>query len=288
MPARSVGAGNVSFGLVSIPVRMYSTTETSGTVRFNMLDPSDNTRVKQELVNSRTGEPVKRGDLIKGYEYGRGQYVTFTKDELRGIEKKASPSIEIKEFVPLSEVEPIYFEKSYYLGPERGGERAYRLLSQAMRTTGRSALARHCARGRHYLVMLRPFGPGLLMQQLKYEDELKSFDEVPLGDDVELVQGELDLAIQLVEQIANDEFQPDKYTDEVRQRVWQAIQDKIDGREIEDDESEAPTAQIFDMMEALKASLKKKEDEAAASKRSARKKSARRTASAPAKRAAVG
>ena len=295
MPARSVGTGTVSFGLVSIPVRLYSTSETSGGVRFNMLDPTDNTRVKQQLVNPRTGALVERKETIKGYEFGKGQYVTFSNEE-------------IKEFVPLAEVEPIYFERSYYLGPEKGGERAYRLLSEAMRKTGRSALAKHAARGKQYLVMLRPFASGLLMQQLKYEDELKSFDEVPLGDETELKPGELELAVQLIEQIANDEFQPDQYTDEVRKRLWQAIQSKIDGRELAQDETEAPQAQIIDLMEALKASLSKNGDaeagdgavartsrgsgksakRTAAGNKTPNKKGTRRAKAEPARRAAVG
>ncbi len=257
MPARSVGTGTVSFGLVSIPVRLYSTAENSGGVRFNMLDPSDNTRVRQQLVNPRTGAVVERKETIKGYEFGKGQYVTFSDEELKDLQEKASPAIEISEFVPLEQVEPIYFEKSYYLGPEKGGERAYRLLSEAMRTTGRTALAKHAARGKQYLVMLRPYGSGLLMQQLRFGNELKSFDEVPLGEETELKPGELELAVQLIEQIASDEFRPDEYTDDVRKRLWDAIQQKIDGREVAEDETEAPQAQIIDLMEALKASLSK-------------------------------
>ncbi len=309
MPARSVGTGTVSFGLVSIPVRLYSTSETSGDVRFNMIDPTDNTRVKQQLVNPRTGELVERKDTIKGYEFGKGQYVTFSAEEIKELQERASPAIEISEFVPLTEVEPIYFEKSYYLGPEKGGERAYRLLSEAMRTTGRSALAKHAARGKQYLVMLRPYGSGLLMQQLKYEDELKSFDEVPLGEETELKPGELELAVQLIEQIAADDFRPDQYTDEVRKRLWNAIQSKIDGREVAEDETEAPQAQIIDLMEALKASLSKNGDaeagdgattsrkaggaaksakKTAAGGQKPKKKRARRTKAEPERRAAVG
>lgn len=225
-----------------------------------MLDPTDNSRVKQQLVNPRTGELVERKETIKGYEFGKGQYVTFSNEEIKELQEKASPAIEITEFVPLAEVEPIYFEKSYYLGPEKGGERAYRLLSEAMRSTGRSALAKHAARGKQYLVMLRPYASGLLMQQLKYEDELKAFDEVPLGEETELKPGELELAVQLIEQIASDDFKPDQYTDEVRKRLWEAIQSKIDGREVAEDETEAPQAQIIDLMEALKASLSKNGD----------------------------
>ncbi len=305
MPARSVGVGTVSFGLVSIPVRLYSTSETSRGVRFNMLDPRDNTRVKQQLINPRTGEVVARKETIKGYEFGKGQYVTFSNEEIRELQEKASPAIEIAEFVPLEEIEPIYFEKSYYLGPEKGGERAYRLLSEAMRTTGRSALARHAARGKQYLVMLRPFGSGLLMQQLKYEDELKSFDEVPLGEETELRPGELELAVALIEQIASDEFRPDQYTDDVRKRLWEAIQSKIEGREVAEDETEAPQAQIIDLMEALKASLSKngaaEAGDAAGERRpravdrkasgavgSTKKERARRPETEPARRAAVG
>lgn len=302
MPARSVGTGTVSFGLVSIPVRLYSTSETSGGVRFNMLDPSDNTRVKQQLVNPRTGVVVERKETIKGYEFGKGQYVTFSDEEIKELQEKASPAIEITEFVPLEEVEPIYFEKSYYVGPEKGGERAYRLLSEAMRKTGRSALAKHAARGKQYLVMLRPFASGLLMQQLKYEDELKSFDEVPLGEETEIKPGELELAVQLIEQIASDDFKPDQYTDEVRKRLWNAIQSKIEGREVADDEAEAPQAQIIDLMEALKASLSKNGEteadpaaaapkpakKAAAQRKATKKKRTRRAASAPAKRAVAG
>ena len=301
MPARTVGGGTVSFGLVSIPVRLYSTSETSGAVRFNMLDPSDNSRVKQQLINPRTGDVVERKETIKGYEFGKGQYVTFSDEEIKELQEKASPAIEITEFVPLTEVEPIYFEKSYYLGPEKGGERAYRLLSEAMRKTGRSALAKHAARGKQYLVMLRPYGSGLLMQQLKYEDELKSFDEVPLGEETELKPGELELAVQLIEQIASDDFKPDQYTDEVRKRLWDAIQSKIDGRELADDETEAPQAQIIDLMEALKASLSKNGEteaeataeskparKAAAQRKATKKKRARRAAGAPPKRAVAG
>ncbi len=300
MPARTVGGGTVSFGLVSIPVRLYSTSETSDAVRFNMLDPSDNSRVKQQLINPRTGDVVERKETIKGYEFGKGQYVTFSDEEIKELQEKASPAIEITEFVPLAEVEPIYFEKSYYLGPEKGGERAYRLLSEAMRKTGRSALAKHAARGKQYLVMLRPYGAGLLMQQLKYEDELKSFDEVPLGEETELKPGELELAVQLIEQIASDDFKPDQYTDDVRKRLWDAIQSKIDGRELADDETEAPQAQIIDLMEALKASLSKngeaeadaaaksKPAKKAAQRKATKKKRVRRAASAPAKRAVAG
>jgi DNA end-binding protein Ku len=192
--------------------------------------------------------------MIKGYEFAKGQYVTFTDEEIKELSEKASPAIEITEFVPLSEVEPIFYEKAYFLGPEKGSERAYRLLAEAMKKTGRSALAKYAARGKQYLVMLRPYQDGLVMQELNYADEVKDFSEVPLGENVELKPGELDLAVQLIDQIAADEFVPQKYEDDVRKRIWSAIQQKVEGKEVTIEE-EAPKAQIIDLMEALKASL---------------------------------
>ena len=280
--ARSIGTGHVSFGLVSIPVKLYSTTDHSAAIRFNMLDSKDNSRVKQQYINPDSGEVVPRDQMIKGAELAGGQFVTFTDQEIKEMQEKASPTIDITEFVPLSEVEPIYFDKTYFLGPEAGGERAYRLLAEAMRTTGRTALARYAARGKQYLVMIRPYQDGLLMQQLYYADELKDFGEVPLGEEKELKEGELGLAVQLIEQIASDQFEPEKYTDEVRARIWSAIEQKVEGREVVELEEEAPKAQIVDLMEALKASLAdpkkqkkgetKAEDGAAVSKSSAGKK----------------
>jgi DNA end-binding protein Ku len=257
MAARAIATGNVSFGLVSIPIRLYSSTEHSSSISFNMLDSTDNARVKQQYINPNTGEVVPRDRMIKGYEFAKGQYVTFTDAELKELEERASPSIDIVEFVPLREVDPLFFDKAYYLGPETGGERAYRLLAKAMRETERCALAKYAARGKQYLVMIRPFDDGLLMQQLNYPDEIKAFGEVPLGEDIEIKDKELDLAVQLIEQIANDRFEPGKYEDDVRKRIQEAIAQKVEGREVAEVEEEAPKAQIIDLMEALKASLGK-------------------------------
>ena len=270
---RPIATGNISFGLVSIPVKLFSTTDHSATIRFNMLDPSDNTRVKQQYINPTTGDVVERRDMVKGYEFAKGQYVTFTDEEVKLLMQKASPAIAITEFVPLEEVEPIYFTSTYFLGPETGGERAYQLLAEAMRQTGRTALARYAARGKQYVVMIRPYEDGLLMQQLHYADEIKAFDDIPVGVDEELNQGEIDLAIQLIEQIASDEFKPEQYEDEVRKRMWTQIQQKIDGQEVAEIEEEAPKAQIIDLMEALKASLGEAEETAAKPKRKPAKKS---------------
>ncbi|MEM6704310.1 MAG: Ku protein [Acidobacteriota bacterium] len=276
MAPRSIGTGNVSFGLVSIPIKLYSTIEHSNSIRFNMLDGEDNTRVKQQYINPNTGELVPRSRMIKGYEFAKGQYVTFTDEEIKSLMEKASPAIEISEFVPLSEVEPIYYDKAYFLGPETGGERAYRLLAEAMKVTGYSALAKYAARGKQYLVMLRPYQNGLLMQQLHYADEVKAFDQVPLGEETELKEGELDLAIQLIEQIAAEDFKPEQYSDDVRERIWSTIQQRVEGQEVAEVEEEAPKAQIIDLMEALKASLGE-DGEEGQPKKTAKRKPAKRS-----------
>ena len=212
-------------------------------------------RLKQQYVSPVDGRVVTREEQTKGYEFSKDQYVTFTDEELQALSEKASPSIEITEFVPLTEVDPIYFEKAYYLGPDQSGQRAYRLLATAMRETGRCAVAKYASRGKQYLVLLRPFGEGLVMQQLFYQDEIRNFGEVPIGEDVSLKEAEVSLAIQLIEQIASDQFDASKYGDEVRGRILAAIQQKVEGHEVVATVDEAPKAQIIDLMEALKASL---------------------------------
>ena len=255
MATRPIASGNISFGLVSIPIKLFSTSDHSSDIRFNLLDAKHNVRLKQQYVSPVDGRVVPREEQTKGYEFSKDQYVTFTDEELQLLSEKASPSIEITEFVPLTEVDPIYFEKAYYLGPDQVGQRAYRLLATAMRETGRCAVAKYASRGKQYLVLIRPFGEGLVMQQLFYKDEIRNFGEVPIGEDVSLKEAEISLAIQLIEQIATDQFEPGKYGDDVRERIMAAIQQKVDGQEVVATVEEAPKAQIIDLMEALKASL---------------------------------
>src|SRR5258708_26529757 len=200
--------------------------------------------------------------MVKGYEFSKDQYVTFTEDELKSMAEETQKAIEITEFVPAAQVDPIYADGASSLGPEKGGEKAYKLLAEAMKQTGRSALAKWAARGKQYLVLIRPTAAGLVMQQLLYADEVRSFAEVPVGD-AEVKEPELKLAVQLVEQIASDECHPENYTDEVRKRDLEAIQRKVQGQEVTT-APEAPRAQIIDLMEALKASLANKANKAAA------------------------
>jgi DNA end-binding protein Ku len=254
MSARPFASGTISFGLVTVPVKLYSTGESAVGIQLNMLHKKCGSRLKQQYICPTDNEVVGRDEMVKGYEYAKGQYVLFTEEELKALTPEATNTIEITEFVPLDQVDPIYYEKSTYLGPDRNGDRPYRLLSEAMRKTGRAALARYAARGKDYLVLLRPFQEGLLMQQLRYSDELRSFSEVPVAP-AEVKEPELRLAVQLIEQIATDKFQPESYEDHVRQRTRDLIEKKIEGQEITATPQEAPKAQIIDLMEALKASL---------------------------------
>jgi len=165
MSARSIGTGTVSFGMVSIPIRLYSAGESSAAVSFNLLDAKTKSRLKQQYINPTTNEIVPRDQMVKGYEFSKEQYVTFTEEELKSMAEEAQKAIEITEFVPASKVDPVYFDGAYYLGPDKGGGKAYRLLNEAMKQTGRAALAKWAARGKQYLVMIRPVGNGLVMQQ---------------------------------------------------------------------------------------------------------------------------
>jgi DNA end-binding protein Ku len=254
MAARSIGTATISFGLVTVPVRMYTASESSAAVSFNMLHGKCGSRLKQQYICTKDEEIVPRDQMVKGYEFAKDQYVTFTEAELKAMAEESTRAIEITEFVPVQKVDPIYFESATYLGPDKGGERAYNLLAAAMRQTGRSALAKWAARGKQYLVMLRPVEKGLVMQVLLYADEVRPFDEVPVGDTV-VKDAELKLAIQLIDQIATEEFHPENYEDEVRKRYHEAIQRKVEGQEVIT-AAEAPKgAQIIDLMEALKASL---------------------------------
>ena len=254
MAARALASATISFGLVSIPIKVYTATQ-SKSVRFNMLDPRDKSRVKQQYVSAASGEPVERDSLVRGYEHSRGQYVVFSEEELQALESRSDQTIEIAEFVPIAAVDPIFFEKSNLLGPDKGGHKAYRLLHEAMTDTGRVAIARHSTRGRLDLVLVRPVKRGLALHGLYYADEVRSFDEIDLGEDVALKPGEVSLAKQLVLQLAGESFQPERYEDEYRQALVAAIDRKVAGEEIVAVPRAEAREQIVDLVEALKRSL---------------------------------
>ena len=257
MAARAIGSGTISFGLVSIPVKLYSTVDTTKSVRFNYLS-KDGSRLKQQYISSSTGEVVDRADRVQGYEFAKGQYVLFTEEEIKAMHVESTNAIDIAEFIPLEDVERLYIEKVYYLGPDKGAARSYHLLRAALEKTGRAALANYAARGKSYLVLVRPFAEGesegLIMEQLKHEDELRPFAEVTL-DPCEINDDELELALTIIDQRVNEHFEPARYEDQVRSKMMDRIQQKIDGQEITLPPEEAPESKIVDLMEALKASV---------------------------------
>lgn len=254
MPARATSSGTLSFGLVSIPVKFF-TAASSEQVRFNMLHEKCKGRLKQQFYCPTDDEVVDRADTVKGYEYTRGQYVVFTDEELKELEAERSGSIEIVEFVPLSSVDFVQVEKSYYLGPDKGGDRAYRLLAESMQKKEKVAVARWAGRGKEQLVLVRPYGKdGLLLHQLYYANEVRDFSEVPTGANFDFKEVERDLAEKLIDQLSSDSFEPEKYSDTYAERVHTAVDQKVAGEEISI-APEQPKAQIIDLFEALKKSL---------------------------------
>ncbi len=280
MSARAIGSATVSFGLVSVPVKVYSAGDSTAAVSFNWIHKDCGSRLKQQYICAREGTVVEKDEMVKGYEFAKEQYVLFSPDELKALDQKADNTIEIVEFVPADQVDKVYLDKVTYLGPDKGGDRAYRLLSAAMRETGLSALGRYAARGKQYLVLLSPMRDGIIMEQLRYAHEVRSFDEVPTGE-ADVKEQELKLAIQLIDQIRAEAFSPEKYRDEVRERQLELIQRKIEGEDITAAPTEAPQAQIIDLMAALKASLGRTSD---AEESGARKPAKRATSKTTAKK----
>src|SRR5437868_2193529 len=257
MSAHPLGSATLSFGLVSVPIKLFSTGESSAAISFNWLHKKDGARLKQQYVCSKDGDKVEKDEMVKGYEFTKGQYVIFKPEELKALEEKSTNTVEITEFVPADQVDRKVVEKSYFLGPDKGGDRAYRLLAEALKQTGRVAVGQYAARGKQYLIAVRPEANGLVMEQLRYANEIRSMAEVPIPK-IEVKKPELQLAVQLVEQAASEAFKPENYEDNVRKRVLEQIQRKVEGKEITEEPAEAPKTQIIDLMEALKASLKAK------------------------------
>jgi DNA end-binding protein Ku len=257
MPPHSIGSGNISFGLVSIPIKMFSAASAGG-VSFNQLHQKCGGRIRQQQICPTCNEVVERSALVKGYEFSKDQYVQFTEEELKGLEGEASKMIDIAEFVPLADVDPIYFEKTYYLGPDKGGEKAYRLLSDAMKASGRVALAKYVMRGKENLVLIRAAGEGLMLHMMYFADEIRDFGEIDKGEDAKLKPGELELAQRLVSELTSEKFEPEKYNDEYRGRVLEAVESKVEGKEVTSLAPQAQRTQVIDLMDALKQSLGKR------------------------------
>jgi len=257
MAARSIASLTVSFGLVSIPVRLFSATEASKSISFNMLHKACGSRLKQQYICVKEEVIVPREDTVKGYEFAKDQYVVFTPEELKAMEEAGTHMADIVEFVPLESVDPVYFDKAYYLAPDKGGAKPYALLASALRESKRCAIGRWAARGKQYIVMIRAVDDGLVMQQLMYSGEVRSMKEIDI-ERTEVRATELKLAKQLIDAQSSDKFDPTQYKDEVSARIEAAISKKVEGQEITMSDAPETTAKVIDLMEALRASLDRK------------------------------
>jgi DNA end-binding protein Ku len=254
MAARSIGSGTISFGLVAIPVRLYVATRPEQ-LSFNMLHASCGSRVKQQLYCPTHEAVVPRNEILKGYQFQKDRYVTFSNEELKTLEAETNRSIDIEEFVPLAKVDPIYFENAHYLGPDKGAEKAYHLLVEAMQETARVAVAQYASHGKEHIVLIRPSNGALVMHVLYYANEVRGTADIALGERPKLRAGEMTLAHKLIDQLACDAFEPEKYKDAYRDRVLRAVEKKVAGEEITVAETGEPHAQVIDLMQALKESL---------------------------------
>ncbi|HET6339954.1 MAG TPA: Ku protein [Polyangiales bacterium] len=254
MAARATSSTTISFGLVSIPVKVYTATSEEG-VHFNQLHAKCGGRIKQRLYCPTDDEFVERTDLVKGYEVAKNQYVQFTEEELHALDAERFSTLDLVEFVPENTVDFVYIERSHYLGPDKGGEKAFNLLSRAMRRMERIAVGKQWSRGKVNLVLLRPYKKGLILHHVYYANEVRSYDDVELGPDVRFSDAEDELAGRLIEQLSQPAFAPDRFEDEYAGRVAKAAAEKAEGLQITV-APEQPAAQIIDLFEALKQSLR--------------------------------
>jgi len=243
--------------LVAIPVKLYSATEASQHISFNMLHSTCGSRLRQQYFCVKEDVPVGRDEIVKGYEFAKDQYVMFSPEELKALEEVGTHAADITEFVPIAAIDPVYFDKAYYIAPDKGGAKPYALFAKALRESKRCALGRWAARGKEYIVMIRPVEDGLVMQQLLYAAEVRSIKEIDIPV-MDVKEAELKLARMLIEQQSSNKFDPSEYKDDVSARVQAAIQKKVEGQEITVSEAPEGGAQIIDLMEALRASLEKK------------------------------
>lgn len=285
MAARSIASLSISFGLVSIPVKVYSATESKSAISFNMLHKGCGSRLRQQYICLKEDVVVERADMVKGYEFEKDRYVTFTPEELKALEDAAEQTIDIVSFMPVGAVDPIYFDKAYYLGPDKRGAKPYNLLAEAMRETGTCALAKWAWKGKQYMVQIRVGDDGLILQQLLYADEVRDMADLHV-ERADVAPAELKLAQQLIEQNAVDGYDPTAYADEEKQRILDQIDKKIAGKKITvAAETPAPAGgEVIDLMEALRKSIGSNKRQPAA--KSAGKAAAKAAPEAPARKTA--
>ncbi|MFL6600396.1 MAG: Ku protein [Steroidobacteraceae bacterium] len=259
MAARSIGSLTISFGLVAIPVKLYTATQSANAISFNLLHKGCGSRLKQQYICAKDGSLVERDEMVKGYEFAKDQYVTFTPEEIKALEEAGTHAVEISEFVPVESIDPVYFDKTYYLAPDKGAGRPYGLLTEALKQAQRAAVGRWAARGKAYIVVLRPIGDVLTMQQLHFAADVRSSTEIDVPK-ADVKPAELKLAQQLIDQQTSEKFDPTAYKDELRARIEASIQKKVEGAEISvSDIAPAGESKVIDLMEALRASLEKTE-----------------------------
>ncbi|HKT74012.1 MAG TPA: Ku protein [Steroidobacteraceae bacterium] len=257
MAARSIGSLTISFGLVAIPVKLYTATQSGNAISFNLLHKACGSRLKQQYVCLKEGVIVERDDMVKGYEFAKDQYVQFTPEEIKALEEAGTHAVEISEFVPVESIDPVYFDKTYYLAPDKGAGKPYGLLTEALRQAGRCAVGRWATRGKAYVVILRPQGDVLTMQQLHFAADVRPASEIDVPKP-DVKPAELKLAQQLIDQQTAAAFDPGAYTDELRARLEASIQKKVEGKEISVAEiAPESTGKVIDLMDALRASLEK-------------------------------
>jgi len=255
---RSIGSLTVSFGLVAIPVKLFTANQSSNAISFNLLHKTDGSRLRQQYICQKDGAVVERDDMVKGYEFAKDQYVRFTPEEIKAMDEAGSHAVEISEFVPIESIDPVYYDKTYYLAPDKGAGKPYALLTEALKQAGRCGVGRWAARGKGYLVILRPIGDVLAMQQLHYAADVRTASEIEIPKP-EVKPAELKLAQQLIDAQTAERFDPDAYKDEVRGRIEAAIKKKVEeGQEITMAEPAPPgEGKVIDLMEALRASLER-------------------------------
>jgi DNA end-binding protein Ku len=259
MAARSIGSLTVSFGLVAIPVKLYTATQSANAISFNLLHKTCGSRLRQQYICQKEGVVVERDEMVKGYEFAKDQYVRFTPEEIKALEEVGSHSVDISEFVPIESIDPVYFDKTYYLAPDKGAAKPYGLLVEALKQSKRCGVGHWAARGKGYIVILRPIGEVLAMQQLHFAADVKSAAEVEVPQP-EVKPAELKLAQQLIDQLAQPKYDAQAYKDEVRGRIETAVQKKVEGQEISVAEvAPAGEGKVIDLMDALRASLEKSE-----------------------------
>jgi len=256
-PARPFASLTISFGLVAIPVKLYSAIDGSGEISFHLMRKKDGSRVRMQYVAVADGKIVERSDMVKGYEFAKDRYVLFNAEEMKAFEEASSRAIEIAHFVPLESVDPIYFEGTYYLAPDKGGAKPYTLLATALRKSAQCAIGRWISRGKEHMVTIRPMDDGLAMHPLHFQAELRRLKDLTI-ESQPVSEAELQLAQRLIEQLKAKRFDPAEYVDEFRQRVEAAIQRKVAGEEVSlsEDATAPATSNVIDLMEALRASIK--------------------------------